>query len=41
MWASSSERKIDQADFTAWKFFLLFNLMEGVTPNPETQIANT
>ena len=40
-WAFSSECKTDQSDFTDWMNFLLSNLMEEISPNPEALNANT
>ena len=34
-------RKVYQVDFTDWMFFLPFNLMEEVNPNPEAPSLNT
>lgn len=31
---SALDAKTDQADFTDWRFFLLSNLMEEISPNP-------
>ena len=41
VWALISQCKIDEADCTGRITFLSSNLMEKISPNPESLIANT
>ena len=39
--ALSSKYKIDETDFTDWRFFLSSNLMAEISFNPESLDTNT